>query len=1348
MQDVKIIRLCATACLLLQLLCVNGQFCPTTEIDSIAVISPQEIESYFELDQSGNVLSYEISASLEGQDPDDGQIFSSTSSPIVVTDLVPGTQYDIYMRSRCVAQVSEWTGPYQIVTAVELSDNCDLSISIPDNACPDLVSIPIEVEEGDFILGEDINLNAIELIVSHNWPPDVAAWLSNAAGTRVQLLGLQRIGGDHLGDPGEADCDAPMRITLQACTSVLDAAPPYTSEDLRAIQPLSTLADGSRASGLWMLEICDQGDLLQGTLEHINLEFVPVTCLAPVNLRSIDFDHESVSIGWDQVGLCDSIVLEIGPEGFVPNYDGMNGGPGGEILVIDCEESSATLGDLLADQSYDIYSYTHCDNSLVSSACVFTIQTACDEIGLRQNFEALNLCPPSCNVMCAIEGVFRNTSQDDFDWLVYQGRTPTVGTGPIAGGSRGTVNYIYTESSSQDCRGAAMAILESQCLFKTKSTSSCDVSFSYWMEGSGVGSLSLEILAEDMTDWQDVLTLTGSQASMWLDTSVHLPVDSGRAFSIRFSSTGSTSGQGDIAIDEIELHHIDTLSTERMTYYLDQDQDGFGSIGSATLFCSLTPPAGYVREESDCNDQDSLIHPDALEILCNQIDENCNGVADDLDSTNLIIIDTIISLLPTCVGTSDGSLLVLVEGDEEDFEYSWSIGNDSNAVDGLSSGIYHLTISNQQGCELVVDNIDMQAEQRISMEIDRRVRPACLGDSSGILEITAQGGNPPYDYVWNTEDSLRSLLGIPAGDYLVTITDEDGCTFQSDPIVLTAPSLVEVEISEQRDVACTGDTTGVIDLAVISGIAPYDFIWSTGDITDRIEQLAPGSYDCTVTDARGCIAVLDSILIEENSPLEIEVDALESPLCAGDSSGHILITVVGGEAPYRYSWSDGAEHQDRLGLKAGTYGLTVSDVNDCIFELDAIILEEKPALSVDTATVINSSCRGTDDGVISLDLSGGSPEYRIIWSNGDRDTRVISDLSPGNYSATISDAVGCKLITQDYTIVELNEPLQFSDTQLLRPTCPGDADGSIQVSMATGTSPFIYNWSTGQVDTALADSASIDLLSSGNYMLTVTDANGCVGTLDSLDIPPVMALSFETVKVMDPSCPGFTDGAISVSINGGTPEYRVIWNTEDTSHIITELAQGIYFFDVLDANDCELEGTFYQLTDPDDYMITTSSVPQNGSSANGIARVDVRGATPPYEIVWDDNTGGQIGPVATGLTTGTYCATITDILDCVTDTCVFVDVVNSTEDDELALPRLYHWPNPVEQVLYFQVIEYQDDHPIAIKLLDNVGRSWHYGPLTASQQHIDMSQMPSGLYQLILEDQLNGRAVAQKIVKL
>ncbi|QQS27656.1 MAG: SprB repeat-containing protein [Sphingobacteriales bacterium] len=279
--------------------------------------------------------------------------------------------------------------------------------------------------------------------------------------------------------------------------------------------------------------------------------------------------------------------------------------------------------------------------------------------------------------------------------------------------------------------------------------------------------------------------------------------------------------------------------------------------------------------------------------------------------------------------------------------------------------------------------------------------------------------------------------------------------------------------------------------------------------------------------------------------------------CFGGTNGSINLTVTGGTSPYTYNWGGGVTTEDLTGLSIGTYNVTVTDANSCTATTSATVNQPAVAMSLSTS-VTNVSCFGGTNGAINLTVTGGTSPYTYNWGGGVT-TEDLTGLSTGTYNVTVTDSNSCTATTS----ATVNQPASAMSlsTIVTDVSCFGGTNGAINLTVTGGTSPYTYNWGGGVTTEDLTG------LSTGTYNVTVTDANSCTTTTSATVNQPAAAMSLST-SVTNVSCFGGTNGAINLTVTGGTSPYTYNWGGGVTTEDLTGLNTGTYNVTVTDANSC------------------------------------------------------------------------------------------------------------------------------------------------------------------------------------
>ncbi len=426
----------------------------------------------------------------------------------------------------------------------------------------------------------------------------------------------------------------------------------------------------------------------------------------------------------------------------------------------------------------------------------------------------------------------------------------------------------------------------------------------------------------------------------------------------------------------------------------------------------------------------------------------------------------------SCFGSASGQLSVVIDDGVSPYHYSWSNGSVDASISDLLAGNYTVTISDATGSQLTLSGtITQPGALAIASTI---TQASCSGQSNGAIAVNVTGGTgTAYTYLWNTGATSSELTGMKAGIYSVVVKDSLNCSASAAFMITNAKQLALS--ASQVMPACT-QSNGSLSVSVTGGTEPYTFVWSNDSTSSSISKLPAGVYSVTASDAEGCEASA-SYFLRENNTLKLSYNVTPTT-CLDDGSGAITTTVTGGTQPYSYLWSNGATTKDISNLTSASYLLTVTDSTGC--QMSTRVLVFKNTFQV-ASTIIHPLCWADSTGAISVTPSGGTSPYQFTWSNG-ATTSSLTDLPAGNYSVTITDSTGCsKLLT--YSIISPS-PLQATSA-----TASASCNVfSIDLTVTGGTSPYTYLWSTGEQTQDIAGVAS------GNYTVTITDANGCTLT--------------------------------------------------------------------------------------------------------------------------------------------------------------------------------------------------------------------------------------------------------------
>ena len=507
-----------------------------------------------------------------------------------------------------------------------------------------------------------------------------------------------------------------------------------------------------------------------------------------------------------------------------------------------------------------------------------------------------------------------------------------------------------------------------------------------------------------------------------------------------------------------------------------------------------------------------------------------------------------------------------------------------------------------------------------------QINPTCFGGDDGAIELTPQNGVPPYTYNINGISGgpftgSTTYGDLPVGTYSIVVMDADTCDGDFF-VIIVEPAHLDVVTILATDATC-GDANGsiTVDVAGGTGLLTYQWDTSTGNqTTSTATGLVAGTYTVIVTDENGCTAATTVVINDSPGPGVILV--VTNVSCNGDTDGTIQ-AVVNDPGPLTYNWGNGLPPVATItDIPSGNYCVTVVIGNNCETTACADLLE--PSEIIVDISITNPSVG--NDGQIVATVTGGTSPYTFDWSNGST-APLITGLSPGTYSLTVSDANGCVGFVNDIVLQTFDFDIVTTDVD-----CNGDNTGSIQLIPNTATPPFTFSWNGPSGFSATEQ--NINNLFAGTYTVIIVDGNSetISYTITILENSPmVVSVGFPALCSGDPLM-------VNLSVTGGTPPYTFDWGGLNPD----DLPAGSFTVTITDANACELiYSDMVADPAPIDIVLTTTNPTCNG--ANGCIDLTVTGGTPPYDYLWSIGTTTED---ICGLAEGTYNVSVIDANNC------------------------------------------------------------------------------------------------------
>lgn len=711
------------------------------------------------------------------------------------------------------------------------------------------------------------------------------------------------------------------------------------------------------------------------------------------------------------------------------------------------------------------------------------------------------------------------------------------------------------------------------------------------------------------------------------DTETGMNLDGG-SHAVTVTDSDGTMMVGMVTIPEPDAINIDP-QVENISCF--GEEDGFVDLnafgGTGALTCEW---GGSVGEGCEQEDLEAGIY------FVTVTDENsCDNIFEIEIEEPAELLVNLSSSDVTSLG-NDGTASGRAAGGTAPFEFEWSNGvssmGNSSMIDGLTVGTYSVTVTDANGCmatgSVMVSGVDCNL--LITSTI---VDVNCFGESSGQVLLTASGISSGATFTWSNGATTSSLMGVPAGTYDVTVTENANCMDILTGLTVGEPDSLQVAVTLLANPACSNAMNGRINVAIAGGVEGYDLLWSNGltndttivgldtmiNLPDTLSQLSVGTYAYTLTDANGC-TVMDSITLNNSDILPPTILLQEGTIVLDESGAaeeaDFSLVDTGtfdncelGEIQF----NTGIFSCDDIGIQ--TYEVVVFDTNgnSATAEASIVVLEmTPPVIDCSASAVTVNTC--------------GAVDYPTPTATDNCDIPIItltdglptgSSFPVGTSTITYSAVDECGNMSSCSFDVTVNNDLTASFT-VVDATCAGDP-GSISPNISGGSSPYTI------------EPSDLTSLAAGIYEIIITDSNGCVYT-ESVLVDQANNNLDLLIATTDVTCFGDIDGSVTVEVTGGSGNYSIDFESGVDP---TSLAAGSYNVTVTDdADGCVVTATF-DILEPEAIEIVTLEVETDactGEITN--LEIDVSGGIQPFNA--DTEVIGNI--VTFTLTDANGCA--------------------------------------------------------------------------------------------------------------
>jgi gliding motility-associated-like protein len=600
----------------------------------------------------------------------------------------------------------------------------------------------------------------------------------------------------------------------------------------------------------------------------------------------------------------------------------------------------------------------------------------------------------------------------------------------------------------------------------------------------------------------------------------------------------------------------------------------------------------------------------------------------------------------TCNSVCNGSATATPSGGTAGYTYSWISASSTpststaSSIGNLCPGVVTMTVTDSKTCTATFSTTISQPPA-ITLTVTK-TNLICGALCDGTASVTATGGLGAFTYSWSPTGGNTALASnLCAGIYTCTVSNNGNC-IKTVTVEITSPPTLTATPT-QTNVICNGVCSGAINLNPSGGTGAFSYLWSPIAVPSGslISNLCAGPYSYTVTDAALC-KYTNSLTVIQPPATTLTVTKTDVN-CNGSCNGTASAIMLGGLAPYSYTWSPtvpailGQGTPNASGLCPNTYSLTAQDANGCAKTQTFIITQ--PLTITLGVTSASLSCNAVCSGSINSTPTGGQGPYTFTLQSSSTtltSNPPYTNLCAGSYTLTVKDALGCSK-TQTINLAQPNPiTLALNTTSI---SCFNQCNATISTVVNGGTPGYTFVWSpAGSTGSSLINQCA------GVQSSTVTDAQGCKASA-TVTVASVADLSISIVPT-NPNCNGQCTGILTTSVSGGTPNYTISLNNGSTGNIISNLCQGNYTTTVTDFNGCIKTKTIEIIAPPALTLTKTNGATTCAGSCNGSVSVIANGGTASYFYNWN-STPTQTTAAANNLCAGNYVVVVTDALGCI-----------------------------------------------------------------------------------------------------
>lgn len=512
----------------------------------------------------------------------------------------------------------------------------------------------------------------------------------------------------------------------------------------------------------------------------------------------------------------------------------------------------------------------------------------------------------------------------------------------------------------------------------------------------------------------------------------------------------------------------------------------------------------------------------------------------------------------------------------------------------------------------------------------------------------------------------------------------------------TSASLT-INIVNQTEVVCEGESNGTIEIAANNGTSPYSFSINGGTAQSNglFQNLGAGVYNIIVTDGTGATESIE-LTITEAIPLTMTTSVAAEINCYEAATGSISVNVLNGNSSVIISINGNSQIGNSAifeNLSAGTYTVIASDENHCETS-ETVVLTQPNAIILTLENVQHIDCGSNTEGSFQVSASGGIGNYSYSVGSETNTTGLFENLLAGIHDCIVTDENDCTQLLK--VTIDGGADFILNTLEVSNVSCFGENNGSAFIKVNGGTGDLVY--SIGNISNA---SGSFNNLETGAHDIVATDANNCTSTY-SIQISEPSELEFNIENIFQIKCFGEMNGAVQLASSGGTPPFNfTIDGNSNTNGLFENLPKGNYETQVTDSKNCT-KILHIEITEPLELKALITQTVADSGSGDGSITFELNGGTPPYSLSIDGQDY-QSGVLFVELIAGNYIGYFNDANGCEIEFPFEIGVQTSISNIDLGIQEIKVYPNPFSETINLE-LDILETQNITVELINITGQ--------------------------------------------